>query len=206
MKACLDVAMNYADRRKAFGRPIRKFQAVSFMIAKAQTLLDAEGRSNDMSIKRQQLDMQPMRTLGEHVVRVRLTMDLIPELKVTVYREGEAEPEGRDQPDELAAVLERLRTIPGVTAVGDDSAAEAPPARAVNVTVTPLSGLPPTSAAFRAKAGRRISSSPPASTWSATACPRVASTRLPRTSARESSRTTTCSRSRRPCAAPACGR
>lgn len=41
MKACLDVAMNYADRRKAFGRPIRKFQAVSFMIAKAQVLLDA---------------------------------------------------------------------------------------------------------------------------------------------------------------------
>lgn len=41
MQACLDVAMNYADRRKAFGAPIRKFQAVSFMIAKAQTLLDA---------------------------------------------------------------------------------------------------------------------------------------------------------------------
>jgi alkylation response protein AidB-like acyl-CoA dehydrogenase len=40
MKACLDVAMNYADRRKAFGRPIRKFQAVSFMVAEAQTLLD----------------------------------------------------------------------------------------------------------------------------------------------------------------------
>ncbi|MFQ5666974.1 MAG: acyl-CoA dehydrogenase family protein, partial [Candidatus Binatia bacterium] len=41
MKACLDVAMHYADRRKAFGRPIRKFQAVSFMIAEAQVLLDA---------------------------------------------------------------------------------------------------------------------------------------------------------------------
>ncbi len=41
MKATLDVAMNYADRRKAFGRPIRKFQAVSFMIAEAQTKLDA---------------------------------------------------------------------------------------------------------------------------------------------------------------------
>jgi alkylation response protein AidB-like acyl-CoA dehydrogenase len=40
MKACLDVAMNYADRRKAFGRPIRKFQGVSFMVAEAQTLLD----------------------------------------------------------------------------------------------------------------------------------------------------------------------
>ncbi len=40
MKAALDVAMRYADRRRAFGRPIRKFQAVSFMIARAQTLLD----------------------------------------------------------------------------------------------------------------------------------------------------------------------
>ncbi len=41
MKACLDVAMSYADRRKAFEKKIRKFQAVSFMIAQAQTLLDA---------------------------------------------------------------------------------------------------------------------------------------------------------------------
>jgi len=40
MQASLDVAMKYADRRRAFGRPIRKFQAVSFMIAKAQTLID----------------------------------------------------------------------------------------------------------------------------------------------------------------------
>jgi acyl-CoA dehydrogenase len=41
MRAALDVAMAYADRRKAFGRPIRKFQAVSHTIARAQTLLDA---------------------------------------------------------------------------------------------------------------------------------------------------------------------
>ncbi|MBI2895308.1 MAG: acyl-CoA/acyl-ACP dehydrogenase [Deltaproteobacteria bacterium] len=41
MKACLDVAMRYAERRKAFGRPIRKFQAVSFKVAEAQTLIDA---------------------------------------------------------------------------------------------------------------------------------------------------------------------
>jgi alkylation response protein AidB-like acyl-CoA dehydrogenase len=41
MRAALEVAMNYADKRKAFGRPIRKFQAVSFMIAKAQMLIDA---------------------------------------------------------------------------------------------------------------------------------------------------------------------
>jgi alkylation response protein AidB-like acyl-CoA dehydrogenase len=41
MKACLDVATNYADRRVAFGRQIRKFQAVSFMLAQAQVLIDA---------------------------------------------------------------------------------------------------------------------------------------------------------------------
>lgn len=43
-------------------------------------------------IKRQMIDMQPLRTLGDHVVRVRLTMDLIPEIKVVVFREGEVEP------------------------------------------------------------------------------------------------------------------
>jgi hypothetical protein len=40
MKACIDVAMDYAHKRKAFGRRIRQFQAVSFMIAEAQVLLD----------------------------------------------------------------------------------------------------------------------------------------------------------------------
>ncbi len=41
IRASLDVAMNYASRRKAFGRPIRKFQAVSSMVAEAQIKLDA---------------------------------------------------------------------------------------------------------------------------------------------------------------------
>lgn len=41
MDAVLRVAMNYADRRVQFGRKIRKFQAVSFMIAEGITELDA---------------------------------------------------------------------------------------------------------------------------------------------------------------------
>jgi alkylation response protein AidB-like acyl-CoA dehydrogenase len=41
MNAVLNVAMAYADRRVQFGRKIRKFQAVSFMIAEAITKLDA---------------------------------------------------------------------------------------------------------------------------------------------------------------------
>ncbi len=57
-----------------------------------QEIVDAIQQKSGITIKRQQLDMQPLRSLGEHTVRIRLTMDLIPEIKVTVYREGEAEP------------------------------------------------------------------------------------------------------------------
>ena len=58
----------------------------------SQEVADALQKKTGYGIKRQQLDMQPLRTLGEHTVRIRLTMDLIPEIKVTVFREGEAEP------------------------------------------------------------------------------------------------------------------
>ena len=58
----------------------------------SQDVVDAIQKKSGYVVKRQQLDMQPLRTLGEHSVRIRLTMDLIPEIKVTVYREGEAEP------------------------------------------------------------------------------------------------------------------
>ncbi|MHA1994073.1 MAG: acyl-CoA dehydrogenase family protein [Candidatus Hodarchaeales archaeon] len=40
-RAGLQVAGKYSTRRKAFGRPIQKFQAVSFKIAESLTLLDA---------------------------------------------------------------------------------------------------------------------------------------------------------------------
>lgn len=58
----------------------------------SQEVVDALQKKTGYALKRQQLDMQPLRTLGEHTVRIRLTMDLIPEIKVTVFREGEAEP------------------------------------------------------------------------------------------------------------------
>lgn len=40
-------------------------------------------------VKKQQIDMQPIRTLGEFTAHVRLTMDLVPEVKIIVHREGE---------------------------------------------------------------------------------------------------------------------
>lgn len=41
-------------------------------------------------VKRQQVDIQPIRNLGEYTAHVRLTMDLVPEIKIVVHREGES--------------------------------------------------------------------------------------------------------------------
>lgn len=42
------------------------------------------------TIDRRQIEVEPIRTLGEHKAYVRLTVDLTPELKIIVHREGEA--------------------------------------------------------------------------------------------------------------------
>jgi len=55
----------------------------------SQDVVDQIEKQSGIIIKRQIVDMQPLRTLGEHTIQVRLTMDLIPEFKVLVYREGE---------------------------------------------------------------------------------------------------------------------
>jgi large subunit ribosomal protein L9 len=75
----------------------------------SQEVVDAIQKKSGFVVKRQQLDMQPLRMLGDHTVRIRLTMDLIPEIKVTVYREGEAEPslpieELADKPEKMVPV------------------------------------------------------------------------------------------------------
>jgi large subunit ribosomal protein L9 len=58
----------------------------------AQNVADALKARTGVEIKRQQIDLQPIRNLGEHKAHIRLTMDLVPEIKVIVYREGEADP------------------------------------------------------------------------------------------------------------------
>src|SRR5919112_4042601 len=48
-------------------------------------------------VKKQQIDMQPIRNLGEYMAHVRLTMDLVPEVKIIVHREGEAVDDGTSE-------------------------------------------------------------------------------------------------------------
>jgi large subunit ribosomal protein L9 len=53
-------------------------------------------------VKKQQIDMQPIRNLGEFTAHVRLTMDLVPDVKIIVHREGEAIEEGDSTPSEAS--------------------------------------------------------------------------------------------------------
>jgi large subunit ribosomal protein L9 len=79
----------------------------------SQDVADQIQKKSGFAVKRQQIDMQPLRTLGEHTIRVRLTMDLIPELKVIVFREGEAEP---------SLPLEPQAAAPAETAPAEEAA------------------------------------------------------------------------------------
>jgi large subunit ribosomal protein L9 len=56
------------------------------------TMMIAEALSEKLGVEisKRQIDSQPLRLLGMHTVNVRLTIDLIPEISVVVYREGEA--------------------------------------------------------------------------------------------------------------------
>lgn len=75
----------------------------------AETLSEKTG----VEIFRRQIDSQPLRMLGEHKVPVRLTVDLIPEITVIVYREGES-PEAM-----LAELLSRAEETPAETSEMD---------------------------------------------------------------------------------------
>jgi large subunit ribosomal protein L9 len=55
-----------------------------------QDVAAAISEQTRFEVKKQQIDMQPIRSLGEFTAYVRLTMDLVPEVRIIVHREGEA--------------------------------------------------------------------------------------------------------------------
>jgi large subunit ribosomal protein L9 len=54
-----------------------------------QMVADALNQKLNTKIDRHSVEMQPIRTLGEFKARIRLTVDLTPEVKILVHREGE---------------------------------------------------------------------------------------------------------------------
>jgi large subunit ribosomal protein L9 len=55
-----------------------------------QDIASALSEQIKFEVKRQQVGIQPIRSLGEFTGNVRLTMDLVPEFKIIVHREGES--------------------------------------------------------------------------------------------------------------------
>ncbi len=65
-------------------------------------IVDAINEKVGTELTHRQVDSQPLRMIGEHPVNVRLTVDLIPEIKVIVHREGETVQQALDEAAELA--------------------------------------------------------------------------------------------------------
>ncbi|MBV6396065.1 MAG: 50S ribosomal protein L9 [Anaerolineales bacterium] len=83
-------------------------------------------------VKRQSVDMMPIREVGEYTAHVRLTMDLVPEIKIVVHREGESADELQEKAaqDRAAAKEEkkRSRKAPAETETEAPAAQETPAA------------------------------------------------------------------------------
>lgn len=54
-----------------------------------QMLADVISEEIGVTVEAKQIESQPLRTIGKHDVAARLTVDLIPQVNVIVYREGE---------------------------------------------------------------------------------------------------------------------
>lgn len=55
-----------------------------------QMIAEALLKKTGVEVQRRQIDSQPLRILGTFKLPIRLTVDLIPHIKVIVHREGEA--------------------------------------------------------------------------------------------------------------------
>jgi large subunit ribosomal protein L9 len=65
-------------------------------------IVDAINEKVGIELTHRQIDSQPLRMIGEHTVAIRLTVDMIPEIKVIVHREGETVQQALDEAAELA--------------------------------------------------------------------------------------------------------
>jgi large subunit ribosomal protein L9 len=55
-----------------------------------QMIADKLNEELSLTLDKRQIDAEPLRQLGMHSVKARLTVDIIPQFSVVVYREGEA--------------------------------------------------------------------------------------------------------------------
>ena len=90
-----------------------------------QMIADSIQKKAGLEIQRRQIDSQPIRTLGEFNVHIRLTVDLIPTVKVIVHREGES------------PIAPGVEPVQPAESASEAPAAEIPP-EAPTVEATPI--------------------------------------------------------------------
>ncbi len=71
-----------------------------------QMLADALTKKLSVEITKRQIASQPLRLLGMHTVKIRLTLDLVPEISAVIYREGEPVENYMVPAEELASQAE----------------------------------------------------------------------------------------------------
>ncbi len=89
-----------------------------------QMLADQIGEKIGLKIDKRQIHGQPLRLLGMHKVGVRLTVDIIPQFEVVVYREGESPENYMVAAEELAAAAEAAQQPKAVETAKPEAAAE----------------------------------------------------------------------------------
>jgi len=101
-----------------------------------QNVADALQEKTRYEVKRHQIELQPIRNLGEFTAAVRLTMDLVPEIKIIVHREGETleDASGAKKATEEAPVAESV-----VEETVEETVAEDVPAEEAPVDESPAS-------------------------------------------------------------------
>ena len=102
-----------------------------------QMVVDAIKEKHGVEIDRHQLEVAPIRTLGEHKAHIRLTVDLMPEITVVVHREGQvvatkAEPAAvvEEAPAAKAKPAVEVEEIPAAEAEAEEVVAESEEASA----------------------------------------------------------------------------
>jgi large subunit ribosomal protein L9 len=105
-----------------------------------QMIAEAVKEKIGYDLDRRQIDSQPLRSLGEHHVHARLTIDLVPEIRVIVHREGETPEETLAEIAEEAerqAAAEAAAEILAEAAEGAPAGEEAPAEEAAEAEAMP---------------------------------------------------------------------
>ncbi len=101
----------------------------------SQMVVDELNQKLGLQLDKRQIHSQPLRLLGMHKAGARLTMDVIPEFEVVVYREGESPENYMVAAEELAAAAATSQPTPQAAAVAEaqpEAAVEADDAEEAN--------------------------------------------------------------------------